>query len=332
MAPAMLLLLVLLQHAGLTAAPDTGQRQQLCVLPIGDSITQGAINHATWRPSLWRQLLDSRPAATEVLYTGGMVNQWGAPVGTTQSEPAYAGHPFPQNHEGHFGWTSAQILAGRPLVLGPDPETGRPSGDGSNGHGGLDDWMELYSDICTPSCVLVHLGTNDICMGGPGVAPSVVVNLREIVRRVAARFGSDTSPLTALVAAPIPSCCSDVASAMAPAVRAAFEADSNFGLDPRDVNVKLVEMTEGYEWAWNYDTCHPDERGEEFMAARWFEQIQAHCPDVTATVNVNARAGAGETFYGERGVAMSAGRPRAVLQPAALVLLLAAAAVALRQI
>lgn len=257
---ALTLINALLAGLLLAGATEAQAQRQLCVLPIGDSITQGFdAQHESWRPSLWRQLVDARPS-TEVLFTGSVVGR---------SQPDHAGHNFPQHHEGHSGWTSGQILRGLH--------------DDGHAAGSLGDWMELYADVCPPTVVLVHLGTNDACIagrGGPGaiaVAPMVVDNVREIITRVAARFPS-VQPLSALVAAPIPSCCLEVGSVMAPAFRAAFAADSNLGLDA-SVNVSLVDMTTGYDQLWNYDGCHPDASGEEFMAARWFEQIQQHCAD-----------------------------------------------------
>ena len=247
MMPPMVLVLLLLLGLGLRLAAAQ-EEEQLCVLPIGDSITDG-MGRDSWRPELWRRLLD---AGTDVLYVGSQIDE---------SQPEHAGRPFPRHHEGHPGWTSAQILGSSYHNMGD--------------RGSLDVWLETYDDLCTPTCMLVHLGTNDICTSCPPEFCDVVSNIREIISRVAARF--DGAPLTALVASPIPSCCSDVGDVLAPAIQAAFAADSNFGLEPGVANVSMVDMTTGYEELWNYDGCHPDGSGEDFMAARWFEAIRQHC-------------------------------------------------------
>ena len=91
--------------------------RRLCVLPLGDSITQGDDDHATWRHPLWQSLLDARPASTEVLFTGQMVNHYGEDIGMIHPQAAHARaydtgtveFPFPPHHEGHWGWTTDQV-------------------------------------------------------------------------------------------------------------------------------------------------------------------------------------------------------------------------------
>ena len=133
----LVLLGLLLLGLGLVAPQE---EEQLCVLPIGDSITDG-MRRDSWRPELWRRLLD---AGADVLYAGSQIDE---------SQPEHAGRPFPRHHEGHPGWTSAQILGSSYHNMGD--------------RGSLDVWLDTYNDVCTPTCMLVHLGTNDICTSPP---------------------------------------------------------------------------------------------------------------------------------------------------------------------
>ena len=93
---------------------EEDQGEQLCVLPIGDSITQGVGDHDSWRPELWQLLLDAR-TDTDVQFTGSQLD--------SRNHLEHAGHRFPQHHEGHSGWTSTQILDG--LYEGHCPISGK---------------------------------------------------------------------------------------------------------------------------------------------------------------------------------------------------------------
>ena len=168
-----------LQESDVGLLPPLDRR--LCILPLGDSITQGDEDHASWRHPLWRSLIDARPDTTEVLYTGQMVNHYPQPLGVNYPQTSHAGLLFPPHHEGHWGWTTGEVL----------------QGGGSSGS--LSDWMESYSAVCTPTCVLIHIGTNDVCRTARPAA-TVITNIRTIIRQLAERFPS-TGPLRALVAA-----------------------------------------------------------------------------------------------------------------------------------
>ena len=56
---------------------------------------------------------------------------------------------------------------------------------------------------------------------------------------------SGPAALSAIVAAPIPSCCAAVANTLSPAIREAFTADANFGVAYTVANVSMVEMGAG---------------------------------------------------------------------------------------
>lgn len=93
------------------------------VMPLGDSITQGAAGHASYRCELWRKLTRNRYKADFVgtLSTGYLGEN-------TCSSPG-----FDRDHEGHWSWRTDQVLAN------------------------ISNWAESTR----PDLVLIHLGTND---------------------------------------------------------------------------------------------------------------------------------------------------------------------------
>jgi len=95
--------------------------QPVRIMPLGDSITQAAAGHASYRYWLWQRLQAAGYAAD---FVGSMHENHGGPA-------AHA--DFDGDHEGHWGWRIDQVL----------PE--------------LDAWLAA----ARPQIVLCHLGTND---------------------------------------------------------------------------------------------------------------------------------------------------------------------------
>jgi acyl-CoA thioesterase-1 len=102
---------------GMTVPP------RLCILPLGDSITQSNNTHLSYRYPLWEDLVE---AGYEFDFIGSMNTNYG---GT----PTYPNQDFDRDHEGHWGWRVDQINAE------------------------IQGWLGGY----TPDVVLMHLGTND---------------------------------------------------------------------------------------------------------------------------------------------------------------------------
>lgn len=97
-------------------------RSTVTIMPLGDSITQGFRSTGTggYRAPLWKRLQER---GLPILY-----------VGSLRDGPADLPAPM---HEGHYGWTIAQ-LADKVVP-----------------------WLEYYQ----PDVVLLHAGTNDILQG-----------------------------------------------------------------------------------------------------------------------------------------------------------------------
>jgi lysophospholipase L1-like esterase len=97
------------------------------VMPLGDSITEGLSVAGGYRIELWSKLV-----------AGGYTVDF---VGSQSNGPSSLGD---HDHEGHSGWTIAQIDSN---VVG---------------------WLRTY----TPHTILLHIGTNDIYGSDPAGAPA----------------------------------------------------------------------------------------------------------------------------------------------------------------
>lgn len=93
------------------------------IMPLGDSITQGAANNDSYRRALWK-LLERSKARIDL-------------VGSMKTNHPYTGSAhsdFDIDHEGHWGWRADEVLAK------------------------IDGWAKQAA----PDIVLIHLGSNDI--------------------------------------------------------------------------------------------------------------------------------------------------------------------------
>jgi len=93
------------------------------IMPLGDSITQGAADADSYRRSLWKLLKKGSP---RVDFVGSMK------MNHPDARPVHS--DFDIDHEGHWGWRTDEVLAK------------------------IDGWARQAQ----PDIVLLHLGTNDI--------------------------------------------------------------------------------------------------------------------------------------------------------------------------
>lgn len=117
------------------------------ILPLGDSITQGA--PYSYRYDLWQRLID---AGWNFDFIGLEQESNPGPF------PDYQGQSFDRDHEGHSGWTNALILQN------------------------LAEWLAAYP--APPDMTLIHLGTNDAVGGGTPAAS--VATLEAIIDQLRA--------------------------------------------------------------------------------------------------------------------------------------------------
>jgi hypothetical protein len=217
------------------------------ILPLGDSITQAEADRASYRYPLWKMLID---AGLDFEFVGSMNAHLGVSRKGPPPQPDYRGRPFDPDHEGHFGWTTGDIINGRWFDTG-------------SGSGKLEDWVNEYRvDIA-----LVHLGTNDAFTTGDNA--STVSNLKQIIRILRAHNPEVSVLLAQLIPAgrgpeddgPIESLNREIprlAQAMHTARSPVIIVDQYSGFDPE------VDT---------YDGVHPNESGEGKIARRWFDAI-----------------------------------------------------------
>ena len=220
--------------------------EQLKIMPLGNSITQGNMEHPSYRYRLWKKLID---AEVDFEFVGSHnENQGGIPA-----LPAYKGKTFSNVNEGHWGWNADQILNGN---------RDQPS------KGELRKWLKKYQ----PDVVLMHLGTNDMFRNHD--LDETVAELREVVRQIRA----EAPQVTILMAKLIPAYSQ---AAGEQAVNNINRLNQRIPLLVQELNslqspVILVDQNTGFDPATGVDTwdgIHPNASGEEKMAQVWFEAL-----------------------------------------------------------
>jgi lysophospholipase L1-like esterase len=189
------------------------------VMPLGDSITDGLTVPGGYRIDLWQKLV-----------AGGYTVDF---VGSLANGPTSLGD---HDHEGHSGWTIAQIDAN---IAG---------------------WLRTY----TPRTILLHIGTNDMYGGDPAGAPS---RLSTLIDHITAQ-----SPQTELfVSTIIPlSCCDATVRAFDAQIPGIVTSKANAGK-----HVHLVEMYSALTTADLADGVHPNAGGYSKMATVWYNALRS---------------------------------------------------------
>lgn len=114
-----------------------------CVLPLGDSITQGDGTRKSYRYALWEKL---QAAGLHANFVGSLrVNH----IAT----PKFDDPTFDPDHEGHWGLRADEVLAGLPT------------------------WSKGY----TPGIALIHLGTNDAWTPAENPVEGTIGELEKII-------------------------------------------------------------------------------------------------------------------------------------------------------
>lgn len=230
----------------LSCSPMLLNAEPLKILPIGNSITQGDKDHFSYRYSLWKKLIDANVSFD---FVGSLsTNKDGNP-----SFPSYKGKTFDTDHEGHYGWTIDELLNGNKT----EPNAGK-----------LSQWLQGY----TPDIVLLHAGSNDALKGQS--LESTVEELKELVRQIRQK----NPGVTILMAKLIPADPEKVGPSQAENIQKLNDRIATLApqLNSNLSNVVLVDQFTGFNPKPDedtYDGLHPNTRGEEKMATKWFEAL-----------------------------------------------------------
>jgi len=225
-------------------------RKTTRILCLGNSITNGVGKYNSYRRDLWKILNGGN-------YNFDFIGSWDKNTwGTDVPDP-----DFDMDHEGHSGWTTADILHA-------------PVWDSARGN--IYIWLKSY----TPDIVLVELGTNDVfhCRKLPRIFsdldtivkvlrnknPRVVVLIAQIPplgKRWASKklCGNDMTYSQLLLAynSAIPEFTHRVNLKESPVIA----VDQYSGINPE------VDM---------FDDIHPNRKGEMIMGERWFKAIRKY--------------------------------------------------------
>ncbi len=208
----------------------------LKILPLGDSITCASKDKLSYRYPLWKHLVD---AGKQVEFIGSQVHRGNG----HRSWEAYKGQPFPSGNEGHSGWRADQILNGL-----------------DTGEQGLKRWIKDYR----PDIALIHLGTNDIHQSQ---SPE---STRDEIEQIIAVLRARNTRIKVLIAKIIPMQRNhNVARLNQLLAKLAIK------LNTSSSRIISVDMYSGFSIHnhMGVDQIHPNAKGEEVMAKRWFNAL-----------------------------------------------------------
>ncbi|UOQ68192.1 GDSL-type esterase/lipase family protein [Hymenobacter volaticus] len=224
-------------------------------MPFGDSVTQGAAQHNSYRRPLWIKL---KNGGYYVDFVGSQDSNFGGAPQHTD---------FDLTHEGHWGWRADELLYS------------------------VHDWASANQ----PDIVLLHVGTNDVLQGQS--VNSTVNDISQIIDRLRA-----VNPnVKLLLAKLIPTTRSEngTISALNEALGGLAEQKNT-----RQSSLTIVDQNANFNaYADTYDGVHPNEGGEEKMAATWYQALQpllapAPSPNLLPAVNPsNTTAGLNYQYY-----------------------------------
>ena len=222
------------------------------VMPLGDSITAGTDQHASYRCLLHQQLT---AAGYNVNFVGSVHGQWGVMSAKKTAPPVYCGM-VDLDHEGHSGWATYHILGGVP----------------ASWPGNLQTWAAANP----PDVALVHLGTNNFGYSPPEYPAPNVDEAIDQLGQVIDTLRAANAQVKILLAQITPSKANANTLSMIPLYNARIPTLAAGKANPFSPIV-VVDQYTGFDVdADTHDGTHPNPSGEAKMAARWkegFDQI-----------------------------------------------------------
>lgn len=214
----------------------------LRILPLGDSITQQ--DDLGYRYHLWKILIDARVKFD-------FVGSRNIPPGKDPASwPAHKDLHFDCDHEGHAGWTTADLVDG----CGWEPERGK-----------LSEWLKTY----TPDAVLLHIGTNDAFQSVP--LETSVQKIGEIIDLLQAANPKVTIYLAKII--PLGGEWADDYNTGVIALNGQIDGIAKMKTTAAS-RIVVVDHYTGYDGIEdNADNIHPNDAGARKMAERWAEAL-----------------------------------------------------------
>ena len=204
------------------------------IMPLGDSITHGNLEHASYRVRLWQKLGTADLNFDMVGSQNSNSDQNLSTPGDT-SDDATIPAGFDPDHEGHWGARADQFLDGGDLGF-----RGRLQG------------------LSGPDIVLLHLGTNDRIQGQ--TVETTIDDLRGIVSIL-----RDKNPAVRILLARIIPTSGNTWALLNNAI-SGLATELSTTVSP----VVVVDQQAGFNGsADTYDGIHPNDSGEEKMAKAW---------------------------------------------------------------
>jgi acyl-CoA thioesterase-1 len=215
--------------------------QPIAILPLGDSITQGGRRDRaeyTYRYPLYCTLIQKGYNVDFV----GSLNQGLDADATWLDCPT---GPFDRNHEGHYGWKTAEI------------------------RDRLETWLLQYP--YPPDIVLIHLGSNDMDMPSSDYNATIIEPLQDIIQML-----RQANPNVVILVGHL-NWNNERALQIRPLVEEMARKTSTFTspvvtvhhYDGWEVNPE-AENPDTFDWA------HPNRQGQDKMAQRWFDAMQPY--------------------------------------------------------
>ena len=227
--------------SGVAVAEDHGN-----VMVLGDSITQGGNGQASYRYDLWKRMIDHGDGFD---FVGSHDIAFNSPG----SIDDYMGQSFDNVNEGHWNWTTTEILAGADANNQNFPTTGS---------GMLSGWLASY----TPDTAMINLGTNDVSRNGYQYdAATILTNLGTIIDAIQA-----DNPQVRVILSYLPrrSNQSSAFDAVRNEVNTGL-AQLAYDQTTSASQVSVVDLDRGYKSSpMTYDGTHPNDLGEAFFAKR----------------------------------------------------------------